>query len=120
RTMTLTNWNEATQAVDAANTILVVTHLKPDGDAIGSLLGLTNMLRERGKTVTAVVDDGVPDFLRYVPGADTVLPELTTGEWDVMISTDASDEERTGRAGIYGRAHSRIVINLDHHPTNTM
>jgi phosphoesterase RecJ-like protein len=36
-----------------------------------------------------------------------------------MISVDASDEERTGQAGAYGRANSRRVINLDHHPTNT-
>ena len=37
-----------------------------------------------------------------------------------MISVDASDEERTGMVGIYGREHSAKVINLDHHPTNTM
>jgi bifunctional oligoribonuclease and PAP phosphatase NrnA len=49
-----------------------------------------------------------------------VRPTLLTGEWDVMISLDASDEERTGVAGEFGRAHSQVVINVDHHPTNTM
>ena len=47
------------------------------------------------------------------------FPSLHEGEWELMISLDASDEERTGDVGIYGRAHSQRVINIDHHPTNT-
>jgi bifunctional oligoribonuclease and PAP phosphatase NrnA len=113
-------WSEAAQAVESASSILLVTHVSPDGDAIGSLLGLTNALRERGKNVDAVVDGGVPDFLKFLPGAETVLEIVTVGEWDLMISLDSSDEARTGKSGIYGRAHSRTVINLDHHATNTM
>src|SRR5690606_489941 len=49
-----------------------------------------------------------------------VQDELKSGEWDLMISVDASDEERTGQVGVYGRGHSQKVINLDHHATNTM
>jgi phosphoesterase RecJ-like protein len=118
--MTTTNWNKATETLDSAQTLLLVTHVNPDGDAIGSLLGLANALRERGKQPMTVVDGGVPPFLRFLPGADTVLPQVTEGEWDVMVSLDASDEERTGKAGAYGRAHSKTVVNVDHHPTNTM
>jgi phosphoesterase RecJ-like protein len=113
-------WDKATAAVDAAERILLVTHLHPDGDAIGSLLGMRNALVERGKTPDAVVDGGVPGFLRFLPGSDAVRPTLVTGEWDLMISLDSSDEERTGVAGEFGRAHSKAVINLDHHPTNTL
>jgi phosphoesterase RecJ-like protein len=99
---------------------LLVTHLSPDGDAIGSLLGLANALIERGKTPTLAVDGGVPDYLQFLPGAALVRDKLKHGEWDVMVSLDASDEERAGAVGVYGRAHSRLVINLDHHPTNTL
>lgn len=113
-------WERATAAVDAAEHILLVTHFHPDGDAIGSLLGLYNALKERGKSPDAVVDGGVPEYLRFVPGSDAVRPTLLTGEWDLMISLDSSDEERTGVAGVFGRAHSKTVINVDHHPTNTM
>ncbi len=122
KTMTTTlNWSEATAAVDAAKSILLVTHANPDGDAIGSLLGLANALRERGSAVTTIaVDKGVPTFLRFLPGMETVVPALTHGEWEVMISLDCSDEERSGECGVYGRAHSQRVINLDHHPTNTL
>ena len=49
-------WAEATEAVNEAASILIVTHLSPDGDAIGSLLGLTLALRAHGKKVDAVVD----------------------------------------------------------------
>jgi phosphoesterase RecJ-like protein len=113
-------WSEATEAVNAASSILAVTHLNPDGDAIGSLLGLVNALRERGKNVVAVVDGGVPEFLQYIPGQETVLSKLESGDWELMISLDSSDNERTGEAGVYGRAHSGKIINLDHHPTNTL
>ena len=65
-TMAILNWNEATEAVDTAKSILLVTHMNPDGDAIGSLLGLGNALRERGSAVTTlVVDKGVPGYLRF-------------------------------------------------------
>jgi phosphoesterase RecJ-like protein len=112
-------WAEATEAVKQAASILIVTHISPDGDAIGSLLGLMLALREMGKKVDAVVDGGVPDFLRFLPGSNTVQGKLKRGKWDLMISSDASDEERTGLVGEYGRKHSSKVINLDHHPTNT-
>jgi len=114
-----TQWNEAAEVVRAASSILIVTHVKPDGDAIGSLLGLTTALREQGLKVDAAVDGGVPKFLEYLSGAETVLSKLTISNWDLMISVDASDEERTGLVGEYGRAHSGKVINLDHHATNT-
>jgi bifunctional oligoribonuclease and PAP phosphatase NrnA len=114
------NWSAAIEAVNAASTILIVTHVSPDGDAIGSLLGLTHALHTRGKTVTPVVDEGVPDYLKYIPGSDLVLPKVTIGKYDLMICTDASDELRTGDSGLYGRTHSTKVINLDHHATNTL
>jgi phosphoesterase RecJ-like protein len=113
-------WAEAAQAVADAAAILLVTHVSPDGDAIGSMLGLATALRERGKNVETAVDGGVPDYLRYMAGADTVKKTLDSGEWELMISVDASDEERTGLVGAYGRAHSPKVINLDHHATNTL
>ncbi len=115
-----TNWTEAAYAIEQAKSILVVTHLNPDGDAIGSLLGLVNALRDSGKKVDAAVDGGVPDFLEFLHGSKTVRDVLASGEWDVMVSVDSSDEARSGLVGVYGRAHSKVVINLDHHATNTL
>ena len=112
-------WEAATEAIKAAKSVIIVTHVNPDGDAIGSSLGLANALTAMGKRVTVCDDDRVPEFLAFLPGAESINQALTSGDWDVMISTDASDEDRTGNAGAYGREHSKTVINLDHHVTNT-
>lgn len=113
------DWQAANAAIQAAQRILIVTHLSPDGDAIGSALGLGNALSHMGKDVTIAADDGVPEYLQWLPHASQIIRKLSIGSWDVMISTDASDEERTGEVGAYGRANSAKVINLDHHVTNT-
>lgn len=112
-------WERATNAVHVAQKILVVTHQNPDGDAIGSALGVANWVRSLGKQVTVADDDGVPDFLRYLPHAEEVVASVDTGEFDLVISTDSSDAERSGAVGAYGFANTRTVINLDHHVTNT-
>ncbi len=117
-TFEVMQWAAATDAIRTAESILLVTHISPDGDAIGSTLGLFHALRAMGKKVEAAVDDGVPDFLEFLPGAKEITRRVN-GKWDVMVSLDASDEPRTGDAGAFGRSHSTTVINLDHHPTNT-
>ena len=112
-------WQAAAEAIARANTILLVSHIAPDGDAVGSLLGMAGPLRNMGKNITAAIDDGVPADLSFIPGSDQIAPRVDAGEFDLLITLDASDLERIGRAGAYGMAHSRQVINLDHHPTNT-
>lgn len=115
-----TQWDAARSAIADASRIVIVTHVSPDGDAIGSMLGIANMLRGMGKTVDCAVDEGVPATFAFLPNADSVKSKLFKGEWDVFISTDSSDEARTGECGAYARANSRTVINLDHHASNTL
>ncbi|MCY4540528.1 MAG: bifunctional oligoribonuclease/PAP phosphatase NrnA [Chloroflexi bacterium] len=112
-------WQAAADAIEAARKILAVSHIAPDGDAVGSLLGISETMRALGKDVTAVIDDGVPPALQFVPQSATILPGIDAGEFDLMITVDSSDLERIGVAGAYGMAHSKEIINLDHHPTNT-
>ena len=112
-------WQAAADALRRARTVLIVAHIAPDGDAIGSLLGIAEPLRALGKEVTAAVDDGIPPELRFIPSSDSVVSSVTEGEFDLMIAVDSSDLGRIGVAGAYGLAHSQRTINLDHHPTNT-
>ncbi len=112
------NWTETYETLLAAERIVVVSHPSPDGDAIGSLLGMTNQLRALGKDVTCAVDKGVPEFLQFLPGAETVLPSLESGDWDLMVFVDAGDIDRAGEVGAYALAHTQRIINIDHHPTN--
>ena len=112
-------WQEATAAIRSAHAILVVSHIFPDGDAVGTLLGISETLRAMGKQVTGAIDGGVPAGLTFLPQTSTIKAEISVGEFDLLITVDSSDIERIGIAGAYGLDHSRVVINLDHHATNT-
>ena len=57
------------QLISTAQSVLVVCHKSPDGDAIGSSLGMAEYLRQRGKDVTVVVPDQYPDFLHWLPNS---------------------------------------------------
>ena len=61
------------QLISDANTVLVVCHKSPDGDAIGSSLGWAEFMRLRGKDVTMIVPDQYPDFLKWLPNTDKIV-----------------------------------------------
>ncbi len=114
------DWNRADALVKAAHHVVLVTHIKPDSDAIGSLLGLAWALRQLGKDVVAAVDDGVPSFLRFLPGADEVQYALNDIAPDLVIALDCGDETRMGQVGAVATANGAAIINLDHHITNNL
>jgi phosphoesterase RecJ-like protein len=103
-------------ALESAQDITIVTHERPDGDAIGSLLGLARSLQLFGKVVQAVLRDGMPGRFEFLPGASETsrtLPQAT----DLLILVDCSEAERTGFPLVdFPRAAD---LNIDHHPTNT-
>ena len=99
---------------EQAENILIVTHIRPDGDAIGSLLGLGLSLKAHKLNVQMVSHDGVPVNLGYIAGADQVL-KTPDGVYDFVVILDCSDMERTG--GVWNN-NIKPDINIDHHPTN--
>lgn len=109
----------ASQLVKDAQTVTVVTHFKPDGDAIGSLIGLGLALQAQGKTVNMVVDDGVPENMGFINGVEHVLSELQSLSPDLVIAVDCADAERAGDWGQRLFKLNKPIIVLDHHPTNT-
>lgn len=101
--------------IDAASRILIVSHLRPDGDAVGSLLGLGLFLQGMGKDVNMVLEDGVPTIFHHLEGSDQIYKE-PIGIYDLMIVLDCSDISRVGDVlDEYGQPD----VNIDHHPTNT-
>lgn len=113
------DWVEASALVADAQRVLIVTHIGPDGDAIGSLCGLASALRRLGKQVITAVDEGVPSDLQFIPGAGEVRATLDSVNVDLCIAVDCGDERRMGEVGQVARQTGRPLINLDHHPTNT-
>ncbi|MDZ4158734.1 MAG: DHH family phosphoesterase, partial [Anaerolineaceae bacterium] len=98
---------------DSAKNIAIVTHVRPDGDAIGSLLGLGLTLQDRGKLVQMVSPDGVPTNFRYLSGSSQVKCTIET-EPDLLVTVDCSDLQRGGSV-----LADRIPgLNIDHHLTN--
>jgi bifunctional oligoribonuclease and PAP phosphatase NrnA len=99
-----------------ARRILLVTHVGPDGDAIGSLLGLGGLLRSQGMEVTLACEDPVPESYGFLPGSDEVV-QAASGSYDLLIGLDCSDRARMGDV-VSGRLSALPLINIDHHVTN--
>jgi bifunctional oligoribonuclease and PAP phosphatase NrnA len=97
-----------------ANKIVIASHVRPDGDAIGSLLGLGLALQEAGKTVEMVLADGVPAAFRFLEGYELVKKEASGGH-DTFITVDCADFKRTGKVF---ENFGQPDINIDHHKTN--
>ena len=100
--------------LDAAQSILIASHVRPDGDAIGSLLGIGLALQNAGKAVQMILQDGVPASFRFLEGHDQVQKE-PKGEWDTFISVDCADFKRLGKPF---ESIRKPDINIDHHITN--
>lgn len=98
----------------AAHNVLIASHVRPDGDAIGSLLGLGLALQNAGKQVQMVLQDGVPASFRHLAGSDKIQKE-PQGTWDTFISVDCADFKRLGKGF---ENIGKPDINIDHHITN--
>lgn len=96
---------------------LVVAHENPDGDAIGSTLGLTLALREMGKDVVAYNVDTVPESMSYLAGSDLLSHSLpSNSHFDVAFVLDSGEVRRTG---LPVEQMCNQLINIDHHPHST-
>ena len=108
------------QAIRDARTIVVCSHINPDGDTLGCATAIRLALLRMGKQVTLVCDGKIPDQLAFLPGADTFLrPEQASGFFDLMLAVDVSDEGRLGGCrDLMDRC--RHTAQIDHHPTNPL
>ncbi|MBM3288648.1 MAG: bifunctional oligoribonuclease/PAP phosphatase NrnA [Candidatus Hydrogenedentes bacterium] len=95
---------------------VVTSHVSPDGDAIGSVLGIAHLLRGMGKRdVTCVLEDPVPRVYTWLDGADAIVtPDRAGGPFDTAVLIDAHAGDRSGRsAAVLNGADTFVVI--DHH-----
>jgi phosphoesterase RecJ-like protein len=100
-----------------AHRILAITHVAPDGDALGSLLGLGWLLGAQGKELTLACQDPVPSTYAWLEGSQQIAQQ-GDGDYDLVVSLDCSDERRMG--AVYDdRYRSLPLLNIDHHITNT-
>ena len=107
---------ETAQTLQSAQKIIITAHVNPDGDAIGSSLGLMHFLRGLGKDAQVLIDDDIPATFSVLPGYELIgKPEegqsITA---DLLVALDVS-LDRIGKAADVVKAS---VLNIDHHITN--
>lgn len=101
--------------INKASSIAICTHINPDGDAIGSSLGLYYVLKDMKKDVFLIKNDTFPTNLTFLP--DTDLYVESDREVDLLIVLDVAGIERIGAAGKF-IDKSKFSICIDHHQTN--
>ncbi len=94
--------------------IIITSHQRPDGDAVGSLLGLGLALEHAGKEVQMVLQDGVPSSFHHLVGSERVKRK-SESDFEISIVLDCSDLERVGNVF---QSDEVPTINIDHHITN--
>lgn len=108
---------------ERADKIVIVTHVAPDGDAIGSSLGLWHFLDAQGKTVNVIVPNAFPDFLRWMPGSKDILrydkykefADTLITQADVICCLDFNALKRIEELAVPVRNASGRKIMIDHH-----
>jgi phosphoesterase RecJ-like protein len=90
---------------------LITSHARPDGDAIGSAVGLMHMLESMGKEVTVAFADPIPVIYKYLPGVDHIVHTLPSAPAECAILLECGSVERSGFPAI----PARFTINIDHH-----
>ncbi len=113
-------FHAASALVEAAHTVSVVGHLRPDADAIGSVAATVAALQQLGKDAVGAIGqlDSMPENLYTIPGASNIKFGDSLPESDLIIVVDCGSIERTG-------AFESIIVNnpdkvlvVDHHATN--
>lgn len=109
--------DEILKEIKEAQTIAILTHESPDGDAIGSSLALKLMIKELEKESEVIIPE-FPRTFEFLPEAEQVKVETQTKNYDLAISVDCATLKRLAKNEYFENAKKRIVI--DHHGSNNM
>jgi bifunctional oligoribonuclease and PAP phosphatase NrnA len=102
-----------------SNNILLLSHIRPDGDAIGATVSMGLALLSIGKQVSLYNEDGLPNLFQFLPYSENITQKIDDfTAFDTAIVLDCGNLERVGdKADLVGKIP--VIINLDHHITNT-
>ena len=107
------------QALEGTKSVAILGHVRPDGDCLGSTLGLYNYLLASYPDIQAAVylEEASSKFA-YLKGYDEIHHETDDKEYELCICLDSSDEERLGDFNVYLKRAKKSLC-IDHHVTNT-
>jgi len=118
--MPMSDVSKLVRAIRNRDDFLLVGHSIPDGDCIGSLIGMYLGLTGLGKKVKVLLQDPVPAIYRYLEGSQAILsPDDLTEGFEQVIFLDCSDPDRAGSVAERIVRDCRYKFNIDHHHSNT-
>ena len=107
------------EIIEQNGTFFLVSHIDPDGDAIGSLIALSCLLARRGKKAVAYDRDGVPEIYRFLPRSEEIVSSPpSSGSFDVVVFLECPTVERAGLECTELIEKIPIWVNMDHHVDN--
>lgn len=108
------------QAIKTYKNFLITTHINLEGDALGSILAMRDILLYFKKRADIVIEDDVPIEYKFLPHIDWIkkIKDIRFSDYDVLFALDISDKKRCKRI-IQLFPKDRIIISIDHHISNT-
>lgn len=107
--------SQVVELIEKKSSFAITTHIKPDGDGVGSSLGLCWLLRSLGKEAEVIVHGDVPPAYRSLPGAQEIRDvRSVNGKYDAIFVIECSDIDRPGIEGL----DKQFTVNIDHHATS--
>jgi phosphoesterase RecJ-like protein len=108
------NFEAVSKLIDGAEETLVATHKNPDGDAVGSLLGMSSILTLMGKRHTVFCPDGIPKTFRFLTGVERAVKAIDGQHFDLTLLFDTSDRKLLPKGFPDASARGTWVV-VDHH-----
>ncbi len=105
----------------AAKRVLILTHMRPDGDAYGSALALATALERRNTPVQVCDESKIPSNLTFIKGVERITDKPQEG-YDLIVTVDCSDEQRLGglqNLFLAAKRKNIDTVSVDHHISNT-
>ena len=101
------------------DSFVILSHVRPDGDAIGSQLGLGFALMAAGKSVRLINEDGLPENLAFLAGSGKIeTPPTEPLEVEIAIALDTATKPRLGENALHAASKAKLWLNIDHHISN--
>ena len=117
------SYEELSEIINSHDDFLIITHIFPDGDALGSLTVLHNLLIKLGKNSEMLCKSILPYQYKFLPGFSVIKEDIsqivTGGKKYVCIFLDCADESRAGVDFDQVRESMSCIVNIDHHRSNT-
>ena len=107
------------EVLRSRHSFVLLSHIRPDGDAIGSQLALGFALMAMGKSVRLINEDGLPENMAFLAGSERIeFPPAEPLDVEVAIALDTATKPRLGDAALHAASKAGIWLNIDHHVSN--